>query len=382
MPSGECAGGAASRGETGWTWRESRDEYVAFAAPELRSVTDTCWVTTSLALLVASWHDRRMRIRGNFRELVGFVLFTGIGIVACSTTSSAPSDAGSSAPPCTPGAQVSCACVGGAKGAQVCNADGHSFSMCQCANVSGDSGTTGHRDAGHDAATEAGGHSGGHVDSGHGSDTGVDAGHPVDAGGTDAPVAHDTGVDAGCTTQPIFASVGMTQMGSNWAYKANVGLAAGNEMCQDQGADHVCDYDDLVLAASKGELSGLSSTDTAWLIRTHSVTVSATSPTISVLGQPATVGTTYPIGKGSNCDDFNYSTDHLNDGEYVNFSTGGNTPTFHFDDNPCVIQTLPKDIPCGHNTMPRDLLCCFAKCGPAPTVDLCTCNTASPPVCQ
>jgi hypothetical protein len=255
-------------------------------------------------------------------------------------------------------------------------------------SVSGDSGAMGHHDAGHDAATESGGHSdagqvdSGQVDSGHPVDTGIDAGHVVDSGGTDAHVAHDTGVDAGCTSQPTFASVGMTQMGSNWAYKANVGLAAGNEMCQDQGADHVCDYDDLVLAASKGELSGLSTTDTAWLIRTHPVTVSATSPAISVLGQPATVGATYLIGKGSNCADFNYSTDHLNDGEYVNFSTGGNTPTFHFDDNPCVIQTLPKDIPCGHNTMPRDLLCCFAKCGPAPTTEFCTCNAGTPPVCQ
>jgi hypothetical protein len=321
--------------------------------------------------------------------MVGMVLVTGMSIVACSSSSSSSNtsgDSGSSAPACTPGVQVSCACVGGAKGAQACNADGHSYGMCQCASSTGDSGSSGHHDAGHgghDATTgkDSGGNHNGDsgVDSGAHADGGVDAGHAVDSG-TDASVAHDTGVDAGCTNKPIFEGVGATQMGSNWSYKANVGLAAGNEMCQDQGADHVCDYDDLVLAASRGELGALTAIDTAWLIRTHSVTVSASSPTIDVLGQPATSGTTYPVGTGSNCNNFNYSTDHLNDGEYVNFASGGNTPTFHFDDNPCVIQATPKDIPCGHNVQLRDVLCCYPKCGSGVATAFCTCNANN--VCQ
>jgi hypothetical protein len=170
--------------------------------------------------------------------------------------------------------------------------------------------------------------------------------------------------------------------GSNWSYQGDVGLAAGDLACQSIGADHVCDYDDIVFAASRGELSSLTTSDTAWLQRTHPVTIGSSSPKISVLGQPATIGTTYKIDlHGSNCVSWAYSTDHLNDGEYVDFSTGANTPTFHLDDNPCQIQALPKDIPCGHNVTQRSVLCCFPKnsCNPAVPTSLCTCSGT---VCQ
>ena len=36
---------------------------------------------------------------------------------------------------CTPGAQVECACPAGAKGAQVCNAEGSAFDECDCEGV-------------------------------------------------------------------------------------------------------------------------------------------------------------------------------------------------------------------------------------------------------
>jgi hypothetical protein len=159
-----------------------------------------------------------------------------------------------------------------------------------------------------------------------------------------------------------FAGKTGMQFGSNWSYQGQVGLAAGTAACVAIGADHVCDYDDLVLAASNGQLATLTTSDTAWLERTASVTVAANSPHIVVLGQPATVGKTYAVGPSSRCNDWTYSTDHLNDGEYVDFSTGTSTPTFHFDDMPGMIQTLPKDIPCGHNATLRDVLCCYPKC--------------------
>jgi hypothetical protein len=234
-------------------------------------------------------------------------------------------------------------------GAQVCNSDGHSYGMCQCSVMQADSGS-GDIDAAMDSTVAD-------------SSTTADSSTPADTGTIVDSSTIDSPAEGGaCAGHITYAGKWTTQQGSLWTYNAMVGLAAGDAACQAVvGADHACTYDDIVAAAAHGELSAV--TGTAWLQRGHAVTVTATSPTIVVLGLPASVGTTYQWSLGSNCANFDYATDHLNDGEFVDFSTGGNTPTFHFDDNPNIIQTTPKDIPCGHNTMPRDVLCCFAECG-------------------
>ncbi len=187
--------------------------------------------------------------------------------------------------------------------------------------------------------------------------------------------ANSTASGAPCAATPTFAAKAAMQFGSLWVYDAQVGLTAGNQACMDVGADHVCDYDDIVLAASKGELAALAPTDTAWLQRTHDVTVSATSPRIVVLGHPAVVGTTYKVSKASRCIDWTYAGEYLNDGEFVAFESGGNAPTFHLDDDPCAIQPSPKDIPCGHDALLRSVLCCYAKCTPGPPDTTCTCDS-------
>lgn len=73
------------------------------------------------------------RIVGAMRHLLAALVL----LAACSPTE----------PParCTPGAQVACACPGGGSGAQVCAADGASYSACAC----------GVGDAGADAAVDA-----------------------------------------------------------------------------------------------------------------------------------------------------------------------------------------------------------------------------------
>ncbi len=48
---------------------------------------------------------------------------------------------------CTPGAQVSCACIGGAAGAQVCNSDGESLGTCLCGAPQSDGGGSMHGSA-------------------------------------------------------------------------------------------------------------------------------------------------------------------------------------------------------------------------------------------
>jgi hypothetical protein len=257
---------------------------------------------------------------------------------------------GSGATTCIPGASVACVCPGGASGAQTCATDGKSFGMCQCSSTStGTGGSTS-------------------TLSGTGGSATCQCTNPSQENYCGAPCA-DAGTGGGttdggsCSGVVSFAGKASMQLGSYWSYQADIGTAAGTALCVAIGADHVCDYDDVVRAASKGEFANkLTTSETAWLHRTTSVTVSATSPKIVVLGQPATMGQTYTVGPASRCNDWSYMTDHLNDGEYIDFSSGLATPTFHLDDNPSAIQAGTKDIPCGHNATLRDVLCCYPKC--------------------
>ncbi len=61
------------------------------------------------------------------------ILATG----ACSGELNAPlaDNPSSSAPVCTPGHQIECACLAGAKGLQTCSADGTSYHECRCADA-------------------------------------------------------------------------------------------------------------------------------------------------------------------------------------------------------------------------------------------------------
>ncbi len=58
-------------------------------------------------------------------------------------SSTTGSGAGGSTAGCVPGAQVSCACLGGGDGVQVCSADGTSFGPCDCGPTSGAGGAGG-----------------------------------------------------------------------------------------------------------------------------------------------------------------------------------------------------------------------------------------------
>jgi len=317
-----------------------------------------------------------MVLRSKLLLSVGAILSLGAIVAACG--SSGDSATGS----CLPNATQTCLCGSGTMGVQACNSDGKSFSMCQCGAASGAGGSTSSSTSTSSGSGNGTGGSG--CSCNPSSELYCGAAACADAGSGDA----GTGAGGSCTGVVTFAgkvSASGVTFASNWSYKAAVGIAAGNQACQDQGADHVCDYDDLVLAASKGEITGLAVTDTAWLQRTHAVTpTAATASSLLVLGEPATVGTTYMVSKGSRCADWNYSTDHLNDGEFVSFENGLNKPTFNLDNNPCAIQAALADggtkyIPCGHNTMPRDVLCCYPKCETVPDTT-CTCNASS--VCQ
>ncbi len=187
-------------------------------------------------------------------------------------------------------------------------------------------------------------------------------------------------------TTATFAGKAPLQFGSNWIHNAEQGLLAGNLVCADIGADHVCDYDEVVLAVSKGELTGLATTDTAWLHRTHPVIVAAglnlEVQGLAVPNPMAPAGAVLEVNRGARGADWTYAGSHLNECEFISFEKGPGAPTYHLDDNPCVIQVPPGDVSCGHNALLRDVLCCFPRTCAAPAADDCTCDmTKMPPVC-
>lgn len=118
-------------------------------------------------------------------------------------------------------------------------------------------------------------------------------------------------------------------------------------MCQLFGADTFCDYEQLLLAESKGEFSQIPEGTTAWVHRTTTALVDGVS--------------SLP-GTGGRCVDWTYDSNHVADGEYVVFGAGG-VPTYHLDsdtfyDGVDLSHTASGDLDCGGEV--RALLCCSA----------------------
>lgn len=70
-------------------------------------------------------------------RVVPLLAACGLGLLVSSaafadTPRSKGPKTGRSAPACVPGTQIECACIGGARGAQVCADDGARFEACQC----------------------------------------------------------------------------------------------------------------------------------------------------------------------------------------------------------------------------------------------------------
>jgi hypothetical protein len=63
-----------------------------------------------------------------------FAIFalTFVAFAGCSSSTDAPATADRSTDRCTPGAQIACACPGGAAGAQVCADDADHLGPCEC----------------------------------------------------------------------------------------------------------------------------------------------------------------------------------------------------------------------------------------------------------
>lgn len=215
------------------------------------------------------------------------------------------------------GLVIECPCGGGATGTQRCLADG-TFSECMC------------------GAADAG-----PPDSGA---PGLDTG-PLEPDG--GPVPGDAGADV---DSHVYYAGRVDGAGPVWASLPSsggmTGLAAGDAACRAIGGDHACDYEEVVLAAARGQLASIPAGTTAWVQRTTTVDVG---------------GTPSPPGPGGNCNDWTYATNHIGDGEYMTFETAG-VPTFHLDNDTLYdafdpSHAIPGDLQCGGEI--RSILCCF-----------------------
>jgi len=149
---------------------------------------------------------------------------------------------------------------------------------------------------------------------------------------------------------------------SVWSYGGFLGVAAGNEMCAQIGADHVCTYKEIEYAHSKGELNGTNLIpETYWL---HRVTETVADNN----------GDMSPPGPGGRCNDWTYPTDHIADGEVMGWDgtdlvygidpdtiyTGTTTPIDHADNKDGL--SVPESDNCNGSTF--YIACCFPECIP------------------
>jgi hypothetical protein len=172
----------------------------------------------------------------------------------------------------------------------------------------------------------------------------------------------------------------VTTAPSIWANLPNAAgltsLDAGNAQCKALGigADHVCDLTEIQAAAAASEaiFSTIPAGTTAWMQRTTSVYVeglSGTPCTAAMVGQMDANGDVCVLsapGAGGRCNDWQYGTHHIGDGEYITFASAG-VPTYHYDNDTVFNPNMPgadnhhtSDFGCGADM--RAILCCYESC--------------------
>lgn len=296
-----------------------------------------------------------------YRGLGGLALGLWAGIaLACGDGGGDGDGSGGS---CVPGQQVACACPGGGEGVQVCATDGSFFGPCSCGDATGGEDTETETDTEIDSNSGSGttgGACGNGVEDPGECDMTSAAYCPDDCSGVDDTMGDSgtTGEDS-CANQPIYVG-NVPSIGSRWESGALIGFAAGQDLCRqaatamgvpDPMEVTVCDYEQVVQAAAAGEFAAVPAGTTAWL---HRTTVA------DVMGVPSAPGT------GGRCVDWTYQTNHISDGEYVEFAGGGMVSYFldndTFYDGIDGSHTQPGMLECG--TQMRAILCCNPPCMP------------------
>ncbi len=299
--------------------------------------------------------------------LVGSLMALGL---ACGSGDGG--DSNNTGPGCTPGAQVNCDCPGGGKGVQVCSNDGRSFGACDCSNATGGTGSGGGvpitcGNGVKDAAEQCDDGNEVNTDECTNACTTPACGDGIAQAGEDCDDGNSEVDDscpntcllnggsggAGgdpCAGQITYAGMTTPQI-TPWSAGGKIGKDAGDYMCQQLGADHICDYAEVQAAIAKSELASVPEGTTAWVHRTTPEMVN---------GQMSTPG------PGGRCNEWTYATNHISDGEYVTFGAGG-MATFFLDndtfyDGVDTTHQQPGLLQCGGES--RAILCCYPQCVP------------------
>jgi len=251
---------------------------------------------------------------------------------------------------CTPGTSIGCDCPDGGRGAQVCSPDGVSFMPCECSGVGteGPVETEGEGDGNDEGSSSGAATTGANGACGDGSE---DPGEcdPADPAFCPEDCNEPVGTTGDpCADAPTFFGL-IAGIGSRWEHAGFVGFAAGDAMCQELGADHACDYEELQQADARGELDDVPIGTTAWIHRT--------------VDAPIPGGGISSPGLGGRCVDWTYNTNHLSDGEYIEFTPVGavyNLDDDTFYDGTSAVHTQTDLLQCGG--VVRSVMCCHAVC--------------------
>lgn len=223
---------------------------------------------------------------------------------------------------CVPGQAYVCNCADGSPGAASCSLAGEP-GVCICAS------STDATSAGEPTSTSAG------------SNATTDEGCTTEC--TDATSPASSSGDDPCGQ--IYAGK-VDAVAVPWSFSGQSGLAAGNAMCGNIGADHVCDYAEVLDAEADDELDGLTNI-TAWVHRT----------TVELVD-----GVPSAPGPGGRCVDWTNATGTLADGEWIEFGAAVRVHRLDpdtFYDGVDSSHTDPLLFPCGS---PRAVLCCNPAC--------------------
>ncbi len=270
------------------------------------------------------------------------------GVAACG--SSGGSDATTTGGTvCTPGKQEECACPGGTKGVQSCAMDGRGLNACECGSSTSSGGMGG---AGGASTGTMGPMCGDGIQQAGECDP-TSEGHIYCASDCDSKTSTSSGTGGagGSCAGHVFYAGMVPNVTSVWVSGGLTSFAAGDDMCQkaNLGADHVCDYEEVLKSQTAGELAAVPAATTVWVQRTTPAMVNG------VMSAP---------GPGGRCNDWKYNTNHIADGEYGVFVTLGQ-PTFHLDNDTVYdgvpgAHNNPADLDC--NGASRAIMCCYAKC--------------------
>jgi cysteine-rich repeat protein len=163
-----------------------------------------------------------------------------------------------------------------------------------------------------------------------------------------------------CKDAVTFAGLAPMASGPVWQFAGFTGIDAGNEMCKQIGADHICTHAELRKAemhvdpmTMKNELASIAAGTSIWLHREDTDMV--------MVNNVMTAG-----GAGARCNDWKYETNHISDGEFCDLAANG-VLNCSYDSDPVYDGLNPgvhvqAGLNCGG--VSRSITCCFEECKP------------------